>query len=107
MIGRCRNTYLDSVYLPWLVGLMCGLCEHATRLLQERASYGHKKTLSMSINSTQLTTDWQEILRIRKWTAKPGVMRASLAKRTPEIYIISKRLDRLLGYYVDNWETQI
>lgn len=78
------NTYLDSVYVPWLVGIMSGVCKHAAQVLREGAK---DTTNALNVNSTQLATDWQEMLRVRKWAAKPGVMRGSLAKRTPDILL--------------------
>ena len=63
---------------------MCGVCAHAAQVLREGATDTKK---AFNVNSTQLATDWQEILRVRKWAAKPGIMRGSLAKRTLDILL--------------------
>lgn len=78
------NTYLDSVFVPWFVGIMCGMCEHAAQVLRQGAA---GTTNALNVNSTQLATNWQETLRMRKWAAKPGIMRGSLAKRTVDILL--------------------
>lgn len=78
------NTYLNSVYVPRLVGIMSGVCKHAAQVLWEGAK---DTTDALNVNSIQLATDWQEMLRVRKWAAKLGIMRGSLAKRTPDILL--------------------
>lgn len=57
------NTRLDSVYVPWLVGIICGMCKHAAQVLREGAT---GITNAFNVNSTQLATYWQEMLRVRK-----------------------------------------
>ena len=65
------NKYLDSIFVLWVVGVMCGVCEYAARVLQEEAT-GTKNALN--VNSTQLVIDSQEMLRVCKGAAKLGIM---------------------------------
>ena len=91
------NTRLDSVYVPWLVGIMCGVCKHVAQVLREGAT---DTTNALNINSTQLAKDWQKILRVRKWAAKPGIIRGSLAKRTLDILLSANDS-------TDRWDTTL
>ena len=63
---------------------MSEVCKHIAQVLREGAA---DTTNALNVNSTQLATDWQEMLRVRKWAAKPGIMRGSLAKRTLDILL--------------------
>lgn len=51
---KIPNTYLDSVYVPWLVGIMCGVYEYATHVLREKAT---GTTNNLNLNSTKLAID--------------------------------------------------
>ena len=57
-------------------------------------------TNALNVNSTQLAKDGQEMLRVRKWAAKPGIMRGSLAKRTLDILLSANDS-------TDRWDTTL
>ena len=71
------NTYLDSVYKPWLVGLIYRVCKYIIYVFQEETTGATK---NLNLNNSQLVTDWESMFQNFKWSTKPSVIKGSLVK---------------------------
>lgn len=72
-----------------MIRIISGVCKHAVQILREGAT---NTINALNVNSIQLATDWQKILRVCKWATKPGIIGGFLTKRTFDILLSANNL---------------